>query len=46
MYNCYGRFDDFDDYCYYYCPYSYGCEMRTYGYVLDDYWDYYDDYWF
>lgn len=46
MYNCYGCFDCFDDCCYYYCPYSYSCELRTYGYVRDDYWDDYDEYWF
>jgi hypothetical protein len=46
MYSCYGWFDEFDDYCYYHCPYSYECEMIAYEYDLDDYWDYYDEYWF
>ena len=40
---CFGEFDDWDDYCYYLCPYSYECEDETYGYY-DDYYD--DDYYY
>lgn len=35
---CFGWFDDFDDYCYYYCPYSWECEDETYYFYRDDYW--------
>ncbi len=40
MGDCYGWFDDFDDYCCLYCPCRYDCFYYTYGY----YWDEYDDY--
>ena len=45
MPECYGWFDDWDDYCWDYCPYSFRCEKATYGYpscygYFDDY-DYY-----
>lgn len=29
--NCYGHFNDFDDYCWYRCPHSCLCEFCTYG---------------
>lgn len=39
MFDCYGWFDCFDDYCYYYCPYSFSCEYDTYRYYDgDEYW--------
>lgn len=41
-YSCFGCFDYWDDYCYYFCPYSYLCEDEYYG----GGWDYYDDYWY
>lgn len=36
MPRCYGCFDEWDDYCYFDCPYSLDCEYDTY----------YDEYWF
>lgn len=44
MYDCYGWFDDFDNYCWSRCPDGYKCFYLTYGYYWDkdDY--YYDDY--
>lgn len=41
MPGCFGWFDDYDDYCYYDCPYSRSCERYTYE--MDAY---YDEYWF
>lgn len=41
-YSCFGCFDYWDDYCYYFCPYSFLCEDEYY----EDEWDYYDDYWY
>ena len=41
MCECYGLFDPFDEFCYY-CPYSFSCELDSYGYYYDDY----DEYWF
>lgn len=43
MCSCYGNFNDFDDYCWYNCPYSYECEYKTYAYY-DPYFD--DYYWY
>ena len=34
---CYGCFDYWDDYCYYWCPYSLECEDEYYGYYYDNY---------
>lgn len=35
---CFGLFEDYDDYCWYYCPYSWECEDETYYFYQDDYW--------
>ena len=35
---CYGYFDSLNDYCWYYCPYSWECEDETYYFYHDDYW--------
>lgn len=44
---CYGWFDDWDYYCWDYCPYSCRCERATYGYCSSYYdYDYYDEYWY
>ena len=40
---CFGWFDNWDDYCWYNCPYSRSCEYATYGYSQ---YGYYDEYWF
>lgn len=45
MFECYGWFDDYDYYCWDYCPYSCSCDRATYGYCSSDY-DYYDEYWY
>ena len=49
MPECYGWFDDWDGYCWDFCPYSCSCERATFGYCstpsyYDDYW--WDEYWF
>lgn len=30
MLGCYGWFDEFDEYCCFWCPYSFECEDYTY----------------
>ena len=29
---CFGDFNDYYNYCWYYCPFSYECEDETYWY--------------
>lgn len=36
MGDCFGWFDDFDDYCCFECPCGYACFYYTYGYYWDD----------
>lgn len=42
MPDCYGQFDGWDDYCWYYCPHSYLCEKVANGYPFC--YGYFDDY--
>lgn len=37
MDECFGWFDDFDEFCCFYCPDGYKCFYYTYGYYWDDY---------
>lgn len=32
---CFGDYDWLDDYCYFYCPYSFDCEEEYYYELLD-----------
>lgn len=36
MPECYGNFNDYDNYCWDRCPYSYCCEEEKYWWLDDD----------
>lgn len=44
MFNCFGCFDAWDDYCWYQCPYSFECEDETYCPCCFGRFDDWDDY--